>query len=264
MRRYRNKKTVYAILLIVVFISLFFALPNPLFKARTKIAPKTDYIFYAIGNFGQTACASMKQILTLGRETEALKEENKALKAEIQELTSYRYENIELKELLGFKNREAQQMLPAQVTGRDISNWFYRFELDKGRADGVAKNMIVTTTDGVVGAITDVSEHTALVRTILNQRSMVPVYVVESGAFAMLSGENGTDTVLRYIYNASLLQEGQLVVTSGLGKIFPGGLIVGRTYKKTPNSNQFNVEPFANISGIKTVLIIRDRNEVKR
>jgi len=264
MKRIKPVLIIFLSAIIVTALLLFAKKADfkPLSGIASPVSSFAGYIFSSLANTVKSIFFSGKELLSLGKNAEQLKLENERLKSELEELKIYRHENIELRELLEFKQKYLPESIAAEVIGRDSSNWFYRFEIDKGKKQGIEKNMIVTSPSGVVGQVTAVFENTSLVRTIINRKSLIPVYVVESGAFAMLYGEKDNKTSLRYIYNSSLLSEGQLVVTSGIGDIFPGGLLVGKTAKG--KNSDFEVIPFANISGIKQVLVFGKQNEKQK
>ena len=150
-----------------------------------------------------------------------------------------------------------KKSIPAEVCGRDISDWFFRFEINKGSKQGVKKDMIVISDFGLVGQVVSVNVNTSIVRTIMHNQSLIPVYIVESGAFAMLDGEGDKSCSLRYIYNSSLLESGQLVVTSGLGDVYPEGLVIGTTLKS--GNGEYIVETFTDIKTISKVLVVENK-----
>ncbi len=263
MKRFKKNLVLIALIFLFILLSAFLLsrIQNPLSGFHSSFSSHFEAFFNSLSYVCKSGFGSVREILGLGEENEKLREENQRLKSELEDLKIYRHENIELRELLEFKNKYSPDGVPAEVIGRDISNWFYRFEINKGSRHGITKNMIVVSPAGLIGQVTAVSDRTSLVRTILNERSMIPVYVVESGAFAMLYGEGGNDASLRYIYNASLLQEGQLVVTSGLGNIFPGGIVIGKTVRSKRNKSDFSIVPFANIEAVRRVIVFERKNE---
>ena len=261
MKRFKITSIVIIAVILVFFLLVRLQGIKP-FSGEIASASAPITRFFSASTHGlKNFFSSVFELVSLGKNNEKLRQENERLKAELEELKAYRHENIELKELLDFKTKYFPKSISAEVIGRDTSNWFFRFEIDKGKKHGITKNMIVESPSGLVGEITAVFEETSLVRTILNKRSMIPVYVVESGAFAMLYGEKDNRASLRYIYNSSLLSEGQLVVTSGIGDIFPSGLVVGKTVKGKDSKSEFDVVPFADIQGIKQVLVSGKNHE---
>ena len=211
---------------------------------------------HAAGKAGNKISLSWRYIsglLSAASENHRLKEENAKIKSEISEMKIYRNENIKLRSLLELKKKTQLKSIAAEVCGRDINTWFFRFEINKGYKNGIKKNMTVMSDRGLIGRITAVYPYSSTVRTILHNQSMVPGYIVESGSFAILDGEGGISGILRYIYNSSLIDDGQLAVTSGLGDIYPGGLVIGVTEKNS--KGEMTVKTFADINTVSRVLV---------
>jgi rod shape-determining protein MreC len=200
---------------------------------------------------------------SMRKENETLKAENQRLSAELEQAKSFKDENLALRDLLELKKMSGGDSIPSEITGRDPTNWFERFELNRGKGNGITKNMIVTAPSGLVGQITSLCDGTSTVRTLINPRSAIPIYVVESGSFGILCGDGTPIATIRYIRNIALLSEGQLVVTSGLGDVFPSGIIVGRVTKVQGTvdglSNLAKVKPFVNLETLKKVLVMRGK-----
>lgn len=234
---------------------------NILCSARAHARPVAEQGLTRASSRTKSFLVTVREMFSLGSENEKLRSENALLKSEIQELKYYRYENIELKGLLNLKTHTYPDAIAASVTGRDSANWFYRMEVDKGSAEGVKKNMIVMSPEGVVGQITTVYTHTAVVRTILHKRSAVPAYVVEAGAFGILYGEGGEYGFLKYAYNSSLIETGQLVITSGLGDIYPRGLLIGMIEEGDKSSETYVMRPFVDMEKIDRVLLMEGKRE---
>ncbi len=257
MAKFSNKKTFFYTVCAVVIIFILAAAGFSSGFLRMIRSLSLSPVEQAAGRTGGALALSWNNIsglLNAASENRKLRDENRSLKAEIDELTIYRHENIRLKSLLNLKESLKYETIAAEVCGRDINSWFLRFEINKGKNDGVKKNMPVLSDRGLVGVISDSYPGTAAVRTILHNKSMTPVYIVESGAFALLEGEGGVSGTLRYIYNASLIDVGQLVVTSGLGDIYPGGLVIGVTEKNY--KGEVTVRTFADIATVKRVLVL--------
>jgi len=213
-----------------------------------------------IGEFWQT----ITSLSTMKKELEKEKEEKKLLQAQLEEMKIYREENIALRNLLDLRKDQDGEGQAVILIGRDSTNWFDRMIVNGGKARGIHKKMIVLAPGGLAGQITSTSSSTATVRSILNPRSAVPVYVVESGSYGILYGDGTAVCTMKYIRNISFLREGQLVITSGLGDLYPPGLTVGKIIKVQGSvdnaSNCARVKPFVNFENLRHMLVVRGKS----
>lgn len=194
-------------------------------------------------------------------------EENAALKAQVAQLSTQvsmldevREENERLGALMGFTAQNTQlTCIPAKVLLRDPGSWMSQFTINKGSADGVTEDMCVVTAEGLVGRISEVSLHQAVVVTVLDARGSVAVVVKRTRDEGILKGadaEGGGEPLcqLHYLlYNANLLP-GDEVLTSGLGGVYPRGLTVGRVV--SASGDQVLVQPSADIGRLEDVLVV--------
>ena len=251
------RKYIVYLVIAIVFIILFVFF-SPVFSSfRSNIFGNFEV---SIDNAGKNTSNGIHDLLNFGNlssENRKLREENAKLKAEIEKSKIYRDDNEKLRSLLNLTKKVKKKSIPAEVCGRDINDWFFRFEINKGSKQGIKKDMIVISESGLVGQIVNVNSNTSIVRTIMHNQSLIPVYIVESGAFAMLDGEGDKSCSLRYIYNSSLLESGQLVVTSGLGDVYPEGLVIGTTLKS--GNGEYIVETFSDIKTISKVLVVENK-----
>lgn len=161
----------------------------------------------------------------------ALEQEVERLQNEIIRLNEYKAENQRLTDLLNYKQVVPQQydLLVASVIARDPGNWFATVTLNRGSSDGVRENMTVLTPKGLVGRIIAVTNTNCEVLLISDPRSGVGSLVQETRTPGIVEGTVGTSGMARIIHipNDAQIAEGQVVVTSGLGSIFPKGIPVG-------------------------------------
>ena len=163
-------------------------------------------------------------------ENQVLREQNLRLFLELMELREARLENVRLYGLLDFKTRgvAAEGFIAGRVIARDPDRIANTILIDVGRKDGVRDRMPVLTADGLVGRVLDVHEGTAVVQLLLDRNCRVSAVVQQSGrAQGIVVYENGI-FYLKYVSIRFAIQEGDIVVSSGLGGIFPKGLFVGR------------------------------------
>lgn len=203
-------------------------------------------------------------VSVINKENESLREKNAKLSAELEQIKILRDENVALRRLLDLKIDMKGEGIAAEIIGRDATNWFERFVINEGKSKGISKKMIVQKSEGLVGQITILNNDTATIRTILNPRSAIPVYVVESGTYGVLYGDGSPICTMKFIRNITFLQEGHLVVTSGMGDIFPSGILVGRIINVHGSvdslSTQAKVKPFVNFENLRYVIVTRGKN----
>lgn len=152
------------------------------------------------------------------------------LKTENASLKEARRENERWRRLLEFVRSSPVSMVPAQVIGRDPSNWFGYVTINKGKAHGLRAGLPVVTAEGVVGMVRQVTAHTASVLLILDSRSAIGGQVAETRDYVLVEGSNerlGT-AVVKPLAPEVKLRRGATIITSGLGEVFPKGLAVGR------------------------------------
>ena len=169
----------------------------------------------------------------LALENRALSEEIVYLRGEMRVARELERDNQMLRDQLGFVRQSPNQLVPAEVIGRDGTGWWQTARLDKGALAGVAEDRAVITTDGLIGRTTAVSDRTADVLLLSDPACQVAVRLARSGVFGVAAGlgaKLGEQPVGRmdYISKTADVQEGDEVVTSGLGGLFPKGLLVGR------------------------------------
>jgi len=196
-----------------------------------------------------------------------LEKENKALKRELQELklqmNRYReadLANERLRALLNFKKSIATPLLPAQLVAFDPSGWFQTILIDKGRNDGVVQDMAVVSSEGLVGRVIGVGNHHSKVLLILDGNSAVDAYIQRSRARGVLVGLGLELCLLKYVQRNEDVQVGDQIISSGMGGVFPKGLLVGTVQEVVRGSSglfqRVEVEPAVNFSRLEEVLVV--------
>ncbi len=164
-----------------------------------------------------------------------MEEENKELREKIeitlQENAILKEKLIaydRLKKLLELKESFSYEMIPSLVISREPGNWFNSVIIDRGRADGVKENMAVATYYGLVGRVVSVDSHTAKVLLILDQRSAVGGMIQRSRDIGVVKGSESNYCYMEYLSHDADIKINDIVITSGLGSIFPKGIKIGR------------------------------------
>ncbi len=171
----------------------------------------------------------------LKQENERLREQNGKLDNERALLLSYKVENLRLKSLLKLEGELPQDQerpnIVAQVIGREPHSWGEELILDKGRDDGVTEDMVAVTPLGLVGKVGTVGHSSCQLILITSDKLSVPVALAGTESYGVMHTDKVRRSIIKYIRFDVPVKQGQLVVTSGLGNIYPGGLVLGRVEK---------------------------------
>ncbi len=204
----------------------------------------TDYFFLV---------ETRQENLLLEKELELLKIEN----SRYQELL---LANQRLQKLLNFRENTDEPVLPARVIGWDSSGLFKSIILDKGENDGLRINMPVVNSEGAVGRVVSVSPRYAQVLLITDQNSAVDGLVQRSRGRGMVKGTGSGECYFDYVIKTCDIEEGDTIVTSGLGRIFPKGLYLGKVKRINDSPNKLfkdvRVTPAVDLSKLEEVLIV--------
>ncbi len=202
------------------------------------------------------------------RENEQLKLRLAQLEQAEYELEQLKLENERLKALLNYSGtNESYKYVTAKVIAKNQSAWFDIFTINAGRKHGIEKNMPVVNASGLVGRVTDVGATWAKVTSIIDSRSTVSVMVERTRDGAMIQGllENGNENVLElyYLPSGSDLVPGDVIVTNGLGGVFPKGITVGTVTEvmRTTDNNADDernalIKPTVDFNHIEEIMVI--------
>ena len=201
----------------------------------------------------------------LRSQNEVLREQNLRLSMELVELRESKLENERLRGLLNFKqaNQAAGDYLAAKVIARDPDRITNTILIDIGQTDGVAERMPVVTADGLVGRVLEVHGWTAVVQLLLDRNCRVSAIVQrQSRTQGIVMVEDGT-FYLSHVPLRSDVEEGDVVVSSGLGGIFPGGLMVGTVTglgdEEQGLFREVVLTPGVNFSNLEEVFVLKER-----
>jgi rod shape-determining protein MreC len=162
-------------------------------------------------------------------ENRRLRDETQRLRVEALRVTETDAENQRLRRLLTLKESLPLETMAGEIIAREWGGWVRSLTINRGRGDAVSRLTAVIAPDGLVGRIVDVRAGSSVVQVLTDPASTVGAHVVRTRTPGIIEGEpRGT---LRFKYMArdgSGIQVGDVVVTSGLGGLFPGGIPIGR------------------------------------
>jgi rod shape-determining protein MreC len=166
-----------------------------------------------------------------------------------------------LQALLNFQQKYLYKTMPAQVIGASGSDQSRVFYLDKGKSDGLARDMAIITSEGIVGKVREVFPHSAQVLAINDQSSGAGVILETTRIRGILRGNAQGQPQIVGILADQRIQPGEKVLTAGGDQIFPRGLPVGVVDKVVtdPDRDGFIdilVKPAAYLDRLDEVLVI--------
>lgn len=203
-----------------------------------------------------------------------VQKENETLQAEINEL---RVENNFLKqELYTLKELEAlyeldqqytsYEKVAARVIGKDPGNYFENFIVDKGKKDGLSVDMNVIADGGLVGIVTEVGDHWARVRSIIDERNNVSGKILSTEDMCTITGDlemmmkDGNIKMHQLMDSDQNSKVGDQVVTSQISSKYLDGILIGYVSEITEDANKLTrsgkITPVVDFEHLETVLVI--------
>jgi rod shape-determining protein MreC len=274
---FNTSVAVFGGLVIVSFLSLFFSTKSFAFNFKDIGLS----LFLGVRN-GVYAAASMVS------ETVAAIQELAVLREEYAELVDRvaRYEQIErnaadiimenrrLREQLGFLDTATYKSIPAQIVGRDPDNLFSAIAINRGEVHGIVAGMPVIAyqngMEGLVGKVIQTAKLESLVIPLYDARSFVAARLAASRYEGIVEGQGSQDAplVMRFIQQrvASEINAGDVVVSSGLGGVYPPEISIGRVtnvnYQEYEISMEIILEPLVDYSRLEYVFVL-DKESVR-
>lgn len=199
----------------------------------------------------------------LKNENERLIRENSRLAADLAQFGDAKKENAMLREQMKLVPRQKFDLEAAFVIGQDpqrMSSWMM---IDKGETDGIRKEMAVVANEGIlVGKIADTTAHTARVVLLSDSASVINVLDSETDSKGILKGEFGLGIVMDMVSQQDPLNNGDMIITSGLGSSVPRGLLIGKIQEVRLAENklfqQAIVSPRVKYSDLDIVYVIKN------
>lgn len=204
-----------------------------------------------------------------------LEEENRRLLKEKQrlenDLVQYREGYLEALRLQKtFKVRELTDATPivAGVIDSEQSSVFRSILINKGSAHGLKVGLPVLTDQGIAGRITECSWHVSRVMLVVDENSRIPVLLQQSRAHGILQGAGAAGCRLKYIPKKEEVAVGEIVVSSGLGGVFPKGMLLGAVQavskKESGLFQSIAIQPSVDFSKLEEIIVLIARGDSKR
>lgn len=172
-----------------------------------------------------------------------------------------RLENKRLKELLQLKENFPVYSAACRVIGREISNWTENLIVDKGSKDGLRKDMAVLANSAVIGKISAAGISSARVLLLTDPEMRISVISQRTRVEGLIYGIGRRRAIMKFIPKDADIKQGDTVVTSGLGGIYPGGILVGKVLDVKFELNRLYkfalIEPAVNMMAVEEVMAVK-------
>jgi rod shape-determining protein MreC len=192
--------------------------------------------------------------------------ENRALKATNQALRDVEHEVNRFRHALNYRERSVFRLVPAEIITRDASTWWRTVTINRGTDDKIESDMPVVTDEGLVGKTTTVSKNISIVLLVSDENCKVAATVEGTREQGIISGERVASGItpllnLNFLSKQANLQPGQKTYTSGVGGVFPSGLLVGtvKSFRVRELDGQAQLTPAVDISHLEDVFVVTGR-----
>jgi rod shape-determining protein MreC len=208
----------------------------------------------------------LKSLDQLEHENTALQIENRELRASNQGLRDVEHEVNRLRHALNYRERSVFKLIAAEVIARDSSTWWRTITINRGKRDGIETDMPVVTDVGLVGKTTTVSDSISVVLLVSDENCRVAASVEGSREQGIVSGQRVTTGLtplldLKFLSKQADLKPGQKAYTSGVGGVFPSGLLIGvvKSYRVRELDGQALLTPAVDLSHLEDVFVVTGR-----
>jgi len=266
----KNKSGIIGIVITIVILIIIVIVSNISTNNLSSIEGAFSTLFMPIQNgivYLKNKISGNEQelsdIQTLKNQNQSLREENGKLQEQLRELEILKSENNTLKEYVNLKEKYSDYTtVPAYVIQRSISNYEKIIVINVGSNDGIEVGMPVISESGLVGHIISVTNSTSKIQTIIDTSSNVSASISNVQDSVILKGSLSNSDILKatYIPADSTILQGDSVVTSGLGGIYPKGILIGTVKSIINTKNEADryaeIEVSTDFMKLETVLII--------
>ena len=168
-----------------------------------------------------------------------------------------------LQQIASMRDDFETPMLPSEVVGLDVMPWFRSVLVDRGGAHGVRAGNPVITAEGVVGLVTATSRHAAKTMLLLDRQSAIDGIVQRSRARGIVRGRGTDQLAFEFVVRGGDVRAGDIVITSGLGGVYPKGLRIGEVVEISDPGGDLlqtaTVQPAVDFGRLEQVFVMMRR-----
>ena len=265
-----SRTSIIALLIFGAILGYFLSFgPNTTRKFQASVyqllAP-----FFTTGSGVQKQITSvrtgLKSLDELEKENAGFGSKTESCARPTQSLRDVEHEVNRLRHALNYRERSVFKLIPAEVIARDASTWWHTVTINRGKEDHIETDMPVVTDEGLVGKTTTVSNTISVVFLVTDENCKVAASVEGTREQGIVSGERVTTgwlhcLDLNFLTKQANLQPGQKAYTSGVGGVFPSGLLIGtvKSFQVRELDGQAKLTPAVDLSHLEDVFVVTGR-----
>jgi len=257
--RNKKKRIILKILAAIFAVILTVLISSAFWSVRINITDTSGPILKNLHSFFGLL-VKINPFAALEKENKLLHDRVDLLARMSEETLAINDDNARLRNLLDFRKMIPYTSIPAQVIGRDPSNWSNSLIIDKGSSSGIKTNMAVISTRGLVGRIVEAGKLSSKALLITDPNLKVGVLIRRNRQGGILTGRPGGRCKIIYISLDSDVRPGDKVMTAGFGSVFPKGILIGEIEKVGKEDGRLYkyaiLKPSQDLSMLEEVLCI--------
>ena len=258
---FKNKPKV-AIALTAGFSLLLLILPKPIKHSFATAISNTLYApFFSLGK-------AFSELLAVREVNRQLKNELLVLGLENQALKETELENKRLRSLLGLSAPSDFRPVAAELVGVEATHRPTEITVNRGLQDGVRRNLPVVHLNGLVGKVLDATQNAAIIQLLFDPGCRVAARDQRSRVLGIVKWKSGPYLSFENVSPADDVAPGDTVVSSGLGGIFPEGLVVGTVKTVAADTASFfrkiELAPAVGFSALEEVFVLVPKKTFQR
>lgn len=274
---FKNKLTVAIIVLSVTFLFLIahsFKSSNGSF-VQNGIGVTLNSVqgaLYSMNSKIKDSVSFLANFSEIKKENETLKAENQKLQDMAIEYNDLAKENQRLRDMLSFKNQlNGYNIIGCDIIGKGGGTYLDEFIINKGTKDGVEKRMVVITSYGLVGQVVTANADWSIVQSLANENIAVSGMIESTGendgiVKGYKDSENKQLAKLYYLPENSKIKNGDIILTSGLGGVYPKGIrigyVTGVEVDKGKVMKTAVLQPYVDFNKLQEVFVIIPKNKM--
>ncbi len=215
-------------------------------------------------DFGAEVSGYLVRHRTLQKENAALRESRRQDSVNFARIGALQAENDELRHLISLRQTVGFPSIAAEILSTPRDPFSQRVILDKGANDGVEAGQPVVDGMGLVGQVTRVFAFSTEVTLITDRSQAVPAQIQRTGQRVLVFGGGGGMEV-RYLPTHTDIQQGDVLVTSGIDRVYPAGLVVAKVVSvlRPADSTYARVSclPIAGVEKSRMLMVLKTQSE---